>query len=87
MAFDRDGPTKYSHTPRKVFDRAMDRVNAKRLRDREDHRADMETVLRKLKDLQNELTLIKSELEEVQLHVERHCAQLDTSRGDTEGLE
>ncbi len=80
---------RYSSTPRKVFDKHVDRMETKRLRDREDHRADMEALIKRLINLETQLHLLrnlKEELEELSSHVDRHCAELDTAR-DLEGLE
>lgn len=49
---------RYSHTPRKVFDKAIDRIEVKRLRDREDHRNDLQTIFQKLKELKKQLSLL-----------------------------
>ncbi len=78
--FDRDGPTRYSHTPRKVFDRAIDRLHLKRQRDREDHRNDMETIVRQIRKLENQLTQILEER-----HANDSCSP--NCKYCTEGLE
>ncbi len=77
---------RYDHTPRKVFDKAMDRMDLKRRRDRDDTNADYRILQRQLKELNLEMANLHEELEELQHHVDRHCQQLDTAR-DTEGLE
>ncbi len=41
---------------RKVFDKHVDRMELKRLRDREDHRADMKALLRRMENLESQLT-------------------------------
>ncbi len=51
---------RYSHTPRKVFDKAMDRMDLKRQRDREDHRADMAALIKRLLNLEREVTALKA---------------------------
>lgn len=70
-------PTKLT---RKVFDKHVDRMELKRLRDREDHRADLKAIFQRQKNLETQLTLLITELEDMQTHIDRHCAQLDTSR-------
>ncbi len=76
-------PNKYNNTPRKVFDKHVDRMETRRLRDKEDHRADFKALLRRLTNLETQLTLIADDYEELRDHVQRHCAELDTSRDDT----
>ncbi len=44
--------TKYTHTKRKVFDKHVDRMETKRLRDREDHRSDMTVLGNRLSNLE-----------------------------------
>ncbi len=46
-------PTRLS---RKVFDKHVDRMEIKRKRDREDHRADMQALIKRLLNLENQLT-------------------------------
>ncbi len=58
---------KYNATPRKVFDKAMDRLEAKRLREREDHRNDLKAIFQRLKNLENQHALLEE-------HVASHCA-------------
>ncbi len=67
------GPNKWSHTPRKVFDSYVDRMAVKRQRDREDYRNDLQAIFQKLKDLQNQLTLLEE-------HVDQHCLRIDSDR-------
>ncbi len=74
---------KYDHTPRKVFDKALDRIELKRLRDKEDHRADLQLVLQKLVLLRQQLDLLAE-------HVDSHCGTIGAKEGFTkasEGLE
>ncbi len=67
------GPNRYSNTPRKVFDKHVDRMEEKRLRDKQDHRADLKAIFSRLKNLENQLELLHE-------HVESHCHVL--SGGD-----
>ncbi len=53
---------RYRNTPRKVFDKHVDRMELKRLRDREDHRNDLKAILARLAALED--------------HVSRHCENL-----------
>ncbi len=57
---------RYNSTPRKVFDKHVDRMEVKRQRDREDHRADMQALIKRLLNLENQLELLTE-------HVEQHC--------------
>ncbi len=77
---------KYNSTPRKVFDKYVDRMDLKLLRAKEDHRSDIGTLIRKLKELDNKLFLLQEQIEGLVDHVDRHCVQLDRDRS-TEGLE
>ncbi len=78
---------RYDHTPRKVFDKAIDRLELKRVRDREDHRADLQAIFSRMKNLETQLTLLSD-------HVESHCHVLtsdhetdaDDNSRDTEEL-
>ncbi len=56
-------PNRYNTTPRKVFDKHVDRMELRRKRDKQDHRADMATVLLKIVELETLLTLHGIELE------------------------
>ncbi len=49
-------PNRYVNTPRKIFDKHVDRMEAKRLRDREDHRADLKAIFSRMKNLESQLT-------------------------------
>ncbi len=71
---------KYDHTPRKVFDTYVDRMELKRQRDREDHRADLQLVLQKLVLLRQQLDLLAE-------HVESHCGTIGAKGGFTKGSE
>ncbi len=72
------GPNKYNSTPRKVFDKHVDLMARKALRSREDHRADMQALLQRINELENQLTLLIQ-------HVDRHCDELfaEKDHGDT----
>ncbi len=83
MADRSHGPNKYNSTPRKIFDKHVDRMEVKRKRDKDDHRADMKALLQRLLSLENQLTLVLLEIEENRTHIDRHCAELDTARSDT----
>ena len=39
---------RYMHTPRRILDKHLDRIELKRQRDREDHRADMKALIKRL---------------------------------------
>ncbi len=64
------GPNRYNSTPRKLFDKHVDRMEIKRVRDREDHRADMQALIKRLVNLENQLT-------ELLEHQKDHCHDLD----------
>ncbi len=70
-------PNRYSNTPRKVFDAHVDRMELKRLRDKEDHRADLKAIFQRLKNLENQHTLLEE-------HVASHCGQLDNEKFSNE---
>ncbi len=52
-------PTRLS---RKVFDAHVDRVEAKRQRDRDDHRADMQALLSRIENLETQLMELADDL-------------------------
>ncbi len=56
-------PNKYSSTPRKIFDKHVDRMETKRQRDREDHRADMKALIQRLNALESKLTQVVEHLD------------------------
>ncbi len=58
---------RYRNTPRNVFDKHVDRMELKRLRDREDHRNDLKAIFSRLKNLENQHALLEE-------HVASHCA-------------
>ncbi len=64
------GPNRYSSTPRKVFDKHVDRMETKRQRDREDHRADMQALINRMNNLEAQLTHLAD-------HQQDHCHDLD----------
>ncbi len=73
---------RYNSTPRKVFDKHVDRIKELRRRDREDHRADLQALIKQIRSLQNELDLLTE-------HVQSHCHVLndeDQLESSTEGL-
>ncbi len=63
------GPNRYNSTPRKVFDKYIDRMAVRRQRDLDDHRGDLKLVFRMIRDLDNKLT-------ELHDHVASHCRTL-----------
>ncbi len=75
MAGGKDDFYRYTHLPRKVFDKYIDRMALKRQRDREDHRNDLANVLRQIRQLENQLTLIEE-------HVKSHCHVLQGDHED-----
>ncbi len=81
MADRSHGPNKYNSTPRKIFDKHVDRMETRRQRDREDHRADMKALIKRLLNLENQLDLLTE-------HVEDHCrhvaeGEFSTASDDT----
>ncbi len=69
---------RYNSTPRKVFDKHVDAMERKRLRDREDHRNDLKAIVQKINRLDDLLTKLT-------LHLELHCEELfqdSTHEGD-----
>ncbi len=57
---------RYDHTPRKVFDRALDRIELRRQRDKEEARRDIANLFQKMELLNKMLTLLED-------HVQSHC--------------
>ncbi len=81
MAADRGhGPNRYSSTPRKIFDKHVDRIAAHRQRDRQDHRADMQALIQRLNNLEDQLTHLAE-------HVRRHCDIVNDLDGDPSEVE
>ncbi len=82
------GVDRYNSTSRKIFDKHVDRMEHRRQRDLNDHRADMGAIVQRMIRLEDQLTQVLNEIEDLSQHVDRHCAELDTSRkGGNEGLE
>ncbi len=84
---DGDRINKYMHTPRRLFDKAIDRMELKRKRDKEDHRADSHLMMSKI-------TLLTQRLHQLEQHVRSHCNTLGEDDNEdyidpssTEGLE
>ncbi len=61
---------KYNYTPRRVFDKSIEKITARQLRDRTDHRADMKALLQRLSNLEDQVTLVS-------VHQQDHCHDLD----------
>ncbi len=68
---------RYVNTPRKIFDKHVDRMETKRQRDREDHRADMQALIKRLNNLENQLT-------QVSYHLTQHCKTYESIVHDEE---
>ncbi len=51
--YDNTKRNQYNSTPRKVFDTYIDRMAVKRQRDRDDHRADMAALIKRLNNLES----------------------------------
>ncbi len=66
------GPNKFNSTPRKVFDKYIDRMAVRRIRDLENHRADLQSVFRKINDMQQHIL----DLED---HVRSHCDTVNST--------
>ncbi len=80
---------KYLNTPRKIFDKHVDRMELRRSRDREDHRADMKTLITRL-------VLVEKYLAKIEAASKKHgcedptckfCHEDWDSHNDLEGLE
>ncbi len=54
---------RYSHTPRAVFERAIDRIEIRRLRDKEDVRTDLAFLLGKIQQLEETIEELLDPLE------------------------
>ncbi len=67
-----DYSNKYNATPRKVFDKAIDKLTLRRERDRDDARADNHLLINQLKRMQ-------LQLDELEDHVKSHCHVLQGS--------
>ncbi len=68
--YDNTRRNQYNSTPRKVFDKAMDRQDLRLSRHKEDHRADVNALLQKIIELETLLTLHGIELEVLHKHNE-----------------
>ncbi len=69
---------KYNSTPRKVFDKHVDRMEIRRQRDKADHRADYHLMMDRIRSLQKDF-------DELQQHVAEHCRTLrDPGASDVE---
>ncbi len=77
------GPNRYNSTPRKVFDKHVDRMETKRQRDREDHRADMQALIKRLINLEHNLLQLTEQHEDLERHVAAHCQKIDLEEEDT----
>ncbi len=80
-------PTRLS---RKVFDKHVDRMELKRKRDREDHRADVAALLRRIQNLEDQLIQLFpiEQGEEVDLYPKDYVQMKDGRwrKRSTEGL-
>ncbi len=77
---------RYDHTPRKVFDKGMDRMELRIQRVKEDYRNDFQAIFHRMENIEQQLFQVAQEVVDLAKHVDRHCGQLDKDRG-TEGLE
>ena len=84
--YDNTKRDQYNSTPRKVFDAYIDRMAIKRQRDREDHRADIQALIKRLNNLEKQLTFLRSELEQDIREQSEFRAQEWARRHSTEGL-
>ncbi len=75
MADYRGPSNKYSSTPRKIFDKHVDRMEVRRKRDREDHRADMQALIKRLLNLEDQLKHLTE-------HVSQHCDRFSIDHED-----
>ncbi len=75
--YDNTARNQYNSTPRKVFDAYIDRMAVKRARDKEDHRADVQALLKRISNLENQLTHQRQLHDELQVHVDAHCDRDD----------
>ncbi len=72
--YDNTKRNQYNSTPRKVFDAYIDRMAVKRSRDKEDHRADVQALIQRIQNLEDQLTHLTQ-------HVRQHCDRI-LSEGD-----
>ncbi len=69
--YDNTARNQYNSTPRKVFDLYIDRMAIKRARDKQDHRADMQALISRIQNLEDQLTHLTE-------HVRQHCDRIRT---------
>ncbi len=65
-----DYVNKYNSTPRKVFDKYIDRMAVRRKRDLDDHRADLKAIFHRIINLEQAL-------QDLAEHVAQHCLQIE----------
>ncbi len=86
--YDNTKRNQYNSTPRKVFDTYIDRMAIKRERDREDHRADMQALIKRLSNLEElflkNVILSKDECSTANTNP---CHDISCKQHGTEGLE
>lgn len=64
------GSDRYLNTPRKIFEKHVDRMELRRQRDRADHRADLQALIKRVLNLEAQHTLLDD-------HVKQHCLTLN----------
>ncbi len=64
---------RYNSTPRKVFDKHVDRIELRRQRDRQDHRADMQALIKRLLNLENQLEQLTEQQADLLLEFAQGC--------------
>ncbi len=74
-----EGPNKYNSTPRKVFDKYIDKMAIRRDRDRQDHRADMQALISRIQNLEDQLIHLT---EHVRQHCDRIRIEMELDEGD-----
>ena len=67
----------YNSTPRKVFDKAMDRQDRRLKRVQEDYRNDVQAIFQRTRNLEAQLVRVLLELEDHAGHLESHCLDID----------
>ncbi len=77
--------TKYTHTTRKVFDKHVDRMELRRQRDRDDHRADIAALLKRISNI--EKGLFKKADPETHDCIDPHCKFCTDTFDTTDGNE
>ena len=63
--YDNTKRNQYNSTPRKVFDSYIDRMALKRDRDRQDHRADTQALIKRLINLEVQLTQLHKQVQDL----------------------